>query len=322
MTTEIITIGEAREVQSQNVLSGNLLERFIAFAGVMPKTQSTYKTALRQMFKYFMANEIEKPTREDLIEWRDKLIADKKSPSTVQLYLTSCKIFFRWLAQEGIFPNIADHLKSGVKISHDHKKDALSAPQAGSLIQSVKGDSLKCKRDRAIIALMVSSGLRCIEVVRADVGDMVNQFGRDFLLVQGKGHFQKDAQVLLPLQVVNLIQEYLQARGNVEDSEPLFTSCANRNRGSRLSSQTLSKMVKANLRAAGFDSKRLTAHSLRATAATTMIIAGVELTQVQQVLRHVNVNTTLIYNKAVQRLKNTAEQTAADSIFATISPTY
>ena len=78
-------------------------------------------------------------------------------------------------------------------------------------------------------------------------------------------------------------------------------------------------MVKANLRGVGMDSKRLTAHSLRHTAATTMIIAGVELTKVQQVLRHVNINTTMIYNNAVERMKNTAEQTAANAIFDTIS---
>lgn len=318
MTTEIITI-EAREVQSRNLFNGYLLERFIKFAGVMPKSASTYKTALKQLYKYFEAQGIQEPTREDLIDWRDGLIADKKSPATVQLYLTATKIFFRWLAQENLYPNIADHLKTGVKVNHDHKKDALSATQAGNLIKGVKGDSLKSKRDRAIIALMASTGLRCIEVSRADVGDMINQFGKTYLLIQGKGHLAKDAQVLIPAQVERLIRDYLQARGNVGKSEPLFTSTANRNKGSRICTQTISKMVKANLRAAGLDTPRLTAHSLRATAATTMILAKVDLTQVQQVLRHVNISTTMIYNKAVQRLKNTAEQTAADSIFATIS---
>ena len=78
-------------------------------------------------------------------------------------------------------------------------------------------------------------------------------------------------------------------------------------------------MIKANLRAAGFDTPRLTAHSLRHTAATAMIIAGVELTQVQQVLRHVSISTTMIYNNAVERMKNQAEQIAANAIFDNIS---
>ena len=369
MTTEIITI-EAREVQSQNLFGDWLMERFIKFAGVMPKSQSTYKTALRQMFRYFTANAIKEPAREDLINWRDALITGAvdsnglihfdgevtpdgrifrlitenkvtkmylvdsalnkkclaKSPATVQLYLTSAKIFFKWLVQENIFPNIADHLKIGVKVNHDHKKDALSATQAGTLIKGVnyigkkeKHNTLREKRDRAIIALMAATGARCIEVSRADVGDMKPECGKTFLVIQGKGHSSKDAQILLPMQVVGLIQDYLSARGDTENSQPLFTSTANRNRGSRLSSQTISKMVKANLRAAGLDTPRLTAHSLRHTAALTMLDNKVSLLQIKNVLRHVSISTTQIYADHYDRLQNMAEQTAANAIFDTIS---
>lgn len=318
MTTAMMTV-ETNGLQSRNFFGGNLIERFVRFAGVAEKSAATYKTALRQLAKYFVANNITTPTREDLEMWRDGLIADKKSPATVQLYLTSAKLFFRWTAQENLYPNISDHLKAKVRVNHEHKKDALTACQAGNLIQGVKGATVKAKRDRAILALMMSCGLRCIEVNRADVADLIHEFGRTYLLIQGKGHDAKDSKILVPGQVENLIREYLQARGNVGASDPLFVSAANCNRGVRLSTQSISKMVKANLRAADMDTPRLTAHSLRHTAATTMILAGVELTQVQQVLRHVNINTTMIYNNAVNRMKNTAEQTAADSIFAAIS---
>ena len=317
MTKAIITI-EAREMQTTSFLKDNLVDRFIRFAGVADKSAATYKIALRQLGKYFSANAIMTPAREDLENWRDGLIADKKSPATIQLYLVAAKLMFRWLAQENLYPNIADHLKAKVKINHDHKKDALTAAQAGNLIKGVKGDSLKSKRDRAILSLMASTGLRCVEISRADVADMINLFGKNYLLIQGKGHSSKDAKVLLPRQVVVLIRDYLKARGNVEENAPLFASTANRNRGKKISVQTISKMIKANLRAAGFDTPRLTAHSLRHTCATAMIIAGVELTQVQQVLRHVSISTTMIYNNAVERMKNQAEQIAANAIFDNI----
>lgn len=325
MTTAMIR-NEAGKIQNQILFGGSLIERFIRFAGVSEKSASTYKTALRQLAKYFAANAITAPTREDLEMWRDGLIADEKSPATVQLYLTSCKLFFKWTAQENLYPNIADNMKAKVKINHEHKKDALSAAQAGNLIKNVqcisakkqKRNGLLEKRARAILAVMASCALRCIEVSRLDVADMIHEFGRTYLLVQGKGHSMKDAKVLLPAQVEALIRDYLQARGNVADNQPLFTSTANRNRGSRLSTQTISKMVKAQLRAAGLNTPRLTAHSLRHTAATTMILAGCDLTQVQQVLRHVSIVTTQIYNNAVERMKNTAEQTAANAIFDTI----
>ena len=313
--TTAITVAETSAVQNQNRFDGLLVDRFIKFAGVCEKSALTYKIALRQLCKYFAVNAVNQPTRADLENWRDGLIAEKKSPSTIQLYLTAAKIFFRWLSQEGRYPNIADNLKARVKINHEHKKDALTAQQAGALIKSFTGQSLKVKRDRAIFALMATAGLRTVEVSRASVGDMTEQFGRVYLLIQGKGRSSKDARVLLPAQVVNLIREYLTARGEVTAESPLFTSTANRNRGQSLSTQSISKMVKATFRAAGYDTPRLTAHSLRHTAATTMIIAGVDLPQVQQVLRHVNINTTMIYNNAVARMKNMAEQTAADAIF-------
>ena len=312
--TEIITV-ESREVQPKNLLGEDLVERFVRFAGVSEKSAATYKVALRQLQKFFLANVIVKPARSDLEQWRDGLIGEKKSAATIQLYLTAAKIFFRWLAQENLYPNIADNIKARVKQNHEHKKDALTAAQAGALIKSVKGTSEKEKRDRAILALMSSTGLRCIEVNRADVADMISQFGKTYLLIQGKGHSAKDAKILLPAQVESLIRDYLSSRGSYAGTEPLFASTANRNRGARLSTQSISKMVKRNLRGLGLNTPRLTAHSLRHTAATTMIIAGVELSQVQQVLRHVNINTTMIYNNAVERIRNTAEQTAANAIF-------
>ena len=80
-----------------------LVERFIDFAGVAEKSAATYKTSLRQMFKYFSVNRIDNPTRKDIENWRDELIALGRKPATIQLYLTSAKIFFRWLAQENFF---------------------------------------------------------------------------------------------------------------------------------------------------------------------------------------------------------------------------
>ena len=316
MTKAVVT-SSVQEIQERNFFCGELVERFIRFAGVNEKSAITYKIALKQLRKYFSSNAIAMPTREDLEKWRDAMIKERKSASTIQLYLTATKIFFRWLSQEGIYPNISDHLKSRVKISHDHKKDALTSKQAGKLIRGVEGDSVKSKRDRAILALMSSTGLRCIEVCRADVADMVEQFGKTYLLIQGKGRSSKDAKILVPSQVAELIREYLESRGKAA-GEPLFVSTSNHNRGQRITAHSISKMVKAHLREIGLDSARLTAHSLRHTAATTMIIAGVELTKVQQVLRHSNINTTMIYNNAVERMRNTAEQTAADSIFSEV----
>ena len=73
MKQEIMTV-EAREVETKNLLGTDLVDRFIRFAGVSEKLASTYKIALRQLQKYFAANEIVTPVRADLEQWRDGLM--------------------------------------------------------------------------------------------------------------------------------------------------------------------------------------------------------------------------------------------------------
>ena len=314
MTMAVVTTENS--VKKSAVFSENIIERFIRFAGVADKSAATYIVALRQMFKYFHSNNIVNPARTDLENWRDSLIDAGKSASTIQLYLCSCKLFFRWLSQEEIYKNIADHLKSRVRISHEHKKDALTAKQSKELLKSTKGkNSLVDKRNAAIVGLMLTAGLRTIEICRANVGDIRTINGATFLYVQGKGRSEKAECVRIAPQVVSLIQKYLKARGKIEKDSPLFVSISNRCKNARLDTQSVRKMIKLNLREIGLDSSRLTAHSLRHTAATTMILAGVDLPKVQMVLRHRSLSTTMIYAAAWTRYTNDGEQILADLIF-------
>ena len=317
MTTELITTTSAQIVSAEKfgAFGASLVERFVKFAGVAESSRKTYAKSLSQMFAYLTANGISTPTRENLIDWVEELKVAGKSPSTIQLYLTAAKIFFRYLSQEGIYPNIADHMKTGVKPSHNHKKDALNCEQCRALIKNVKGNTLKALRDRAILSLMTTAGLRTIEVVRANVGDIRFYDGKTFLYVQGKGRSAADERVLLGKQTYKAIDAYLQARGALSSKEALFVSTSRSNRGARLDTQTIRKMVKANLRGIGLDSPRLTAHSLRHSVATNLIHAGVELPKVQMILRHKNLNTTMIYAAAWERFNNDGEQKLDDAIF-------
>lgn len=306
-------------VELKAVQAVDLIERWLKFAGVSTKSEMTYRGAIKQLLKYFTDNGIEQPTREDLVAWRDGLIAAKKSASTIRLYVTSAKLFYRFLAQENLYANIADNLKAGVKISHAHKKDVISAEAEAKLLAAVSGTTEKALRDRAILLIMLTAALRTIEFARADIGDFAYFGGECFLRVQGKGHSAKDQLVKINSRVKLTIDEYLKARasagGDVSETAPLFVSTARCNRGARISTQVISKMVKANLRAIGIDSRRVTAHSLRATAATQMLLNGASLEQVQEVLRHASISTTMIYAQHVNRLKNNAEDLAAAALF-------
>lgn len=309
---------EALVVQTSQVaekFGESLIERFTKFAGVSESSKKTYSKCLRQLFRYFSENAITNPSRADLVEWITDLTAQRKSASTIQLYLTSAKIFFRWLAEENLYKNIADHLKSGVKIGHNHKKDALSNDECKALIKNVKGKTLKNLRDRAILSLMTTAGLRTIEIVRADIEDIRHERGKIFLYVQGKGHSAKDEKILLATQTYSAIKAYIKARGKIQGAEPLFVSTSRRNKNARLDTQTIRKMVKANLRDIGLDSPRLTAHSLRHSAVTNLIFAGVDIHKVQMIARHCSLNTTMIYRHDYDRYNNNGEQILADLIF-------
>lgn len=314
MTAALVKVN-GLQVETRKIFGASLIERFAKFAGVSESSRQTYTKCLRQMFRYLADNSIDVPTRDNLVDWIEVMKVEGKSASTIQLYLTAAKIFFRWLSQEGIFANIADHLKSGVKLSHNHKKDALSAEQCKELVKNVLGETLKSLRDRAILSLMTTAGLRTIEVVRANVGDIRFERGKVFLYVQGRGRSAADEKVLLSKQTYSAIKIYLKARGKVQSSAPLFVSTSRRNKNFRLETQTISRMVKKNLRGIGLDSPRLTAHSLRHSTATNLIFAGIELPKVQMILRHKSLNTTMIYAAAWERYCNDGEQILADVIF-------
>ncbi|MCV3755526.1 hypothetical protein OF390_05985 [Limosilactobacillus fermentum] len=80
------------------------------------------------------------------------------------------------------------------------------------MLETIPQDTLKGKRDYAMLALMLTMGLRTIEVSRANVGDIRTQGDAVVLYVQGKGHVDKDALVRMPNHVETAVRTYLKAR--------------------------------------------------------------------------------------------------------------
>ena len=128
------------------------------------------------------------------------------------------------------------------------------------------------------------------------------------------GHSGKDAYVKLSEPVYQAIQAYLSERGKVKPNEPLFVSESHRNAGKRLTTRTVSGVCKQAMKKAGYDSSRLTAHSLRHSAVTLALQAGMSLTDVQQFARHSSINVTMIYNHDLNRLKSMCESAITRAI--------
>ena len=280
-----------------------LERRFLAFLQKDGATLATYTSAVKRLITYFHDNEIQRPTREDMLKYRESLVAQYK-PRSVNLYLTGARLFFQWAETEGLYPNIAVKIES-VKVNKGHSRDYFTAGQVCDILDTADGED--ALRDKAILSLMANTGLRCVEIMRADIGDLRITGGDMVLYVQGKGDTEKTNYVKIVPDVERAIRAYLSSRGDVADDAPLFASNSHRNGGGRLTTRSITRIVKGHFIKAGFNSPKLTAHSLRHTAAITNLLNGGTMTETQGLLRHVSPATTQIYTHNTERIRNNSE---------------
>jgi len=286
----------------------NLVDAFINSQDVKLSSKNLYRRTLKQYFNWvdttnYLLNEIARP---QLLEYKDYLLSSGMSSLTVGSYITSVRRFYEWTEANKYYPNVAKGIKTP-KRKQQFKKQPLLPAQATALLNFYQDKAL---RDYAIISLLLRTGLRTIEVIRATVEDITFKGGQRVLLIQGKGRDEKDNFVLLTDKSYKPIEDYLKTRGNINSSEPLFTSTSNNSKGDRLTTRTISYIAKEGLKAIGLDERSFTAHSLRHTTAVNILRAGGSLETAQFTLRHSNPATTQIYTATLneeRRLQNSGE---------------
>lgn len=266
-------------------------------------------------FKHYVSNFKGVGDALEVAAWRQLLGEEGKSPYTIQLYAGCLRRYFAWLADNRhISGNPAARLR-GAKLNDEYCRQALTEEQAAALLKSISGSDARAKRDRALIALLITTGIRTIEASRASVDDLRQlSNGSTVLYVQGKGRDGKDAYVKVEKNALASLRDWLQARKGEAQDSALFCGLSRRWKG-RLSTNSIRRMVKARLREIGLDSPFLTAHSMRHTAATLALKHGATPEQAQQMLRHKNIATTLRYSHAIEREKNDAEARIEAAIF-------
>lgn len=294
-------------------ITEDLYFRFIEYLDVGDKSVAAYSGWLKQFFEWMKANRVQNPNRRDILNYRS-YIKETLKATTVQNYMVAIRRFFAWTEMEGIYPNVAKNIK-GVKVSQEHKKDALTKRQARKVLASIERDTLAGKRDYAILALMLTCGLRDIEVIRANIDDIRPVTDFTAIFIQGKGRDEKTEYVRIHEDTEEAIRDYLIARGARSETEPLFTSTSNRNKNGRMRGESLSRIVKTRLRQAGFNSSRITAHSLRHTSVTISLLAGKPIQEVKEFARHRNIRTTLIYDHSLEKAKNSCGEAVSQAIF-------
>ena len=290
-----------------------LLEEFIQSQDISRSSRDTYRRTLRQYFTWIEQTGRTLQTIElgDLISYKEDLLT-RLTALTVSSYITSLRKFYEWAEAKKYYPNIARGLKAPRR-KHQFKKQPLQLEDSKALLLHYAPGS----RDFALVNLLLRTGLRTIEITRADIGDITYKAGKRILKVHGKGRDEKDALVVLTRNAWEPLQAYLNSRTDVTPEAPLFTSTANNNTGGRLTTRTVSAIVKQGLRAIGLDSKEFSAHSLRHTTAVNILRAGGSIQNAQDVLRHASPATTQIYTATIHeelRLKDAPEE-LLDSVY-------
>ena len=295
--------------------SSNLFNSFVEYLDVKDSTLKGYVTYTRQFLKWLQAEGISQPQREDVKAYKAYLEGQNFTAGTKAQYLRAVKYFFKWTAAEGFYPNIADNIKTAKTRQDNTKKEAFAEEDVQIILDSIDRSTEAGKRDYAMILLSVTGGLRIIEMQRANIQDMQTLKGQRVLYIQGKGHDSKDDYVKLIPEVAAAIDDYLQSRPPCKKNAPLFTGTSNRNRGGRLTVPTISRMIKAVFQAAGYDSSKLTAHSLRHTSNTMLFKAGADLYTVQKHARHCDPRTTEVYLHILDKETSRNEQKIYNQIF-------
>lgn len=315
-TSRALVVVQGKEVRVGNTNNWRgLVATFIASQDVRESSRKLYTRTLSQYFVWIEETKksLNNLTRHDVLEYKDYLQDKGLSSLTISSYITAVRMFYEWAEGEKLYPNIAKGIKTPRRTGKKEKKFRklhLTEAKSKELLDHFQSQSL---RDYAIVNLILRTGLRTIEVVRADIEDITFRGERRVLKVWGKGQDTKDDFVVLSDKAYLPIKNYLAvARKGAKNGEPLFTSTSHQNYGGRLTTKTISTICKDGLRAIGLDGKEFTAHSLRHTTAVTLLKeSNYNIYKAQLVLRHASPVTTQIYVDSIKddenRLQNAPE---------------
>src|SRR5699024_7458748 len=149
------------------------------------------------------------------------------------------------------YPNIARDIK-GVRVnSKSHRGAYLTSDEAQAVLKSIDTETLAGLRNYAMIALMLTAGLRTIEVSTAKIDDINTLGDSKVLYIKRKGHQEKDSYIKIASVVYEAITNYLKERTVTDTSEPLFASLSNNNKGGHITTRTIRGIVKQAFKDAG-----------------------------------------------------------------------
>src|SRR5215468_9372175 len=258
------------------------ITQFLAFAGIGSAEQ------LRQV------------TRPHVLAWRDHLHGQGLANDTIQRKLAALSSLYDYLCnRHAVLHNPVLGVKRPPSMNRQGATPALGDDQALRLLEAPPAGTLKGKRDRAMLAVLLYHGIRREELCKLKVGDIQSRQGVWHLRIEGKR--EKIRSIPLAIAAQRLITAYL-----AETDGPLFRPVKNnmtKTLAKPLHKASVWDMVRLYTRQIGIagTAPRLGVHALRATAATNALEHGADIAKVQEWLGHADISTTRLYDKRGSR---------------------
>ena len=260
--------------------------------GLSANTREAYGRDLRRFLDYIDSRrvdalDVELPLLEDYVQHLHKAGI---SPRSMARMISGVRSFYRYLQIDGYLGLDPTELLETPRLPK-HLPEVLTLDEVERILDAIDLSTVEGQRDRCLIELLYSCGLRVSEVCALRLSDLF--FDEGFVRVIGKG----DKQRVVPIspRAVHEIHNWLDARADIavkaEDEDVLFVSAR---RGRRLSRVTVFHNIKQHVAAAGVE-KSVSPHTFRHTFATHLLEGGASLPAIQAMLGHEDIGTTEIY---------------------------
>ncbi len=252
------------------------------------KTIENYGRYLERFWNFSKIKNPDEITDDLVRRYRLYLNRENFKRKTQNYYLIALRVFLKYLAKQGIEALAPERIELA-KVP-ERELDLISEDELERLLSAPTGEGLKSLRDKAMLELFFSTGLRVSELCSLDRDDI--DLKKAEFSVRGKG--DKIRLVFISDDAKNALKNYLNKREDIE--EPMFVNAKN----GRLTPRSVERIVHHYAISAGI-SKKVTPHVIRHVFATDLLQNGADLRSVQKLLGHNSITTTQIYTHVTDR---------------------